>query len=89
MNLQNKKKWSLYCSYYANKTLMSSPSSVWSKSIDLYTAKYHHLLFLRDFSAGVEDTYLKNFCRNYNLTSMVKKPTFHKNPEKPSSIDLI
>ena len=32
---------------------------------------------------------MKYFCKSYNLTNLIKQPTFFKNPEKPSCIDLI
>ena len=37
----------------------------------------------------MEDSSLKIFCSNYNLTSMINKPTCYKNPGKPTCIDLI
>ena len=47
-------------------------------------------MFLGDFNAGgVEDSSLKNFCSSYNLISMINRPTYFKNPEKPSCIDFI
>ena len=45
--------------------------------------------FLGDFNAGVKDTSVKSFCRSYNLTSMINKPTCYKNPDIPSCIELI
>ena len=60
-----------------------------SKCTDIYTSKFDNLIFLGDFNAGVEDTDIKNFCSSYNLTSMVNKAMCHKNPDKPTCIDLI
>ena len=60
-----------------------------SKNTDLYLTKYDQLLFLADFNAEVEDSYVKTFCSTYNLTSMINRPTCYKIPEKPSCIDLI
>ena len=57
--------------------------------MDLFTTKYEHLLFLGDFNAGMEDSAIKILCSNYNLTSMINKPTCYKNPDKPTCIDLI
>ena len=37
----------------------------------------------------MEDSSIKIFCSNFNLTSMINKPTSYKNPDKPTSIDLI
>ena len=60
-----------------------------SKSLDLFTAKYERLFFLGDFNAEMEDSSIKTFCSNFNLTSMINKPTCYKNPDKPTCIDLI
>ena len=89
INLQNKKKWLLWCSYNPKKDLITQHLYVLSKSIDVFTSKYDNLLFIGDFNAGLEDTSVKNFCRSYNLTSMINQPTCYKNPERPSNIDLI
>ena len=32
---------------------------------------------------------MKAFCDNYNLTSLIKRPTCYKNPNNPTCIDLI
>ena len=37
----------------------------------------------------VDNNDLKNFCKSYNLKSLVRVPTCFKNPENPSCIDLI
>ena len=37
----------------------------------------------------MEDSSIKIFCSNYNLTSMINKPTCYNNPDKPTCIDLI
>ena len=34
------------------------------------------------------DLSIKIFCSNYNLTSMINKPTCYKNQDKPTCIDL-
>ena len=60
-----------------------------NKSMDLFTTKYERLLFLSDFNEVMEDLPRKTFCSNYNLTSMINKPTCYKNPDKPTCTDLI
>ena len=89
INLRNKKKWLLSCSYNPKKTSLSNHIAELSKSLDLFTTKYERLLFLGDFNAGMEDSSIKIFCSNFNLTSMINKPTCYKNPDKPTCIDLI
>ena len=68
INLRNKKKWLISCSYNPKKTSLSNHIAALSKSLDLFTTKYEHLLFLGDFNAGMEDSSIKIFCNNYNLT---------------------
>ena len=89
INLQNKKKWMISRSYNPKKTSLSNNIAELSKSLDLFSTKYERLLFLGDFNAGIEDSSIKIFCSNYNLTSMINKPTCYKNPDKPTRIDLI
>ena len=57
--------------------------------MDLFPTKYERLLFLGDFNAGMEDSSIKIFCSNYNLTSMINKPTCNKDPDESTCIDLI
>ena len=89
INLRNKKKWLLSCSYNPKRAQMSNHLAEISKITDLYLTKYDQLFFLGDFNAGLEDISVKNFCSSYNLTSMNNKPTCFKNPDNPSCIDLI
>ena len=41
-----------------------------------------------DFNEGPENTYIKTFCNNFDVTNLIKEPCF-KNPENLSCIDLI
>ena len=84
----HKKKRLISCSYNPKKALIASHMAVLSKNIYIYTTKYDNL-FLGDFNAGFEDALTKIFCLAYSLTGMINKPTYYKNPEKPSCIDLI
>ena len=58
------------------------------KSLDLHLNRYENVILLGDFNGSIEDSFMKNFCENYDLKSLIKKPTCFKNPEKPSCIDL-
>ena len=42
-----------------------------------------------DFNVGVSDPHLNDFCNAYNLSSLIKEPTYYKNPDNQSCIDLI
>ena len=73
LSLRNK-KWLICCSYNPRKVLIADHLSALGKTTDVYTSKYDNLLFLGDFNAGMEDTSVRNFCSDYNLTSMINKP---------------
>ena len=88
INLHNKKKWLISCSYNPKRASVANHLSALSKCTDIYTFKYDNLIFLGDLNAGVEDTDIKIFCSSYNLTSMVNKATFNNNPDKPTCIDF-
>ena len=60
-----------------------------SKSLDIHLNRCENAILLGDFNASIEDSFMKNFCENYDLRSLVKEPTCFKNPENPSCIDLI
>ena len=62
------------CSYNPKKTYLSNHIAELSKSLDLFTTKYERLLFLGDLNAGMEDSSIKIFCSNFNLTSMINEP---------------
>ena len=52
INLRNKKKWLLSCSYNPKKTSLSNHIAELSKSLDLFTTKYERLLFLGECGNG-------------------------------------
>ena len=72
-----------------HKNNLGSHLTVITKALDTYYGKYENVVFLRDFTAEIEETTMKSFCESYNLTDLIKQPTCFKNPEKPSCIDLI
>ena len=55
INLRNKKKWLISCSYNPKKTSLSNHIAAFSKNLDLFTTKYERLIFLGDFNAEMED----------------------------------
>ena len=60
-----------------------------SKSLDKTMANYDNILILGDFNSTMSDVPMKNFCELYNLENLIKEPTCYKNPNNPSSIDVI
>ena len=41
-----------------------------------------------DFKPKMSETSMNSFCNLYNLKCLVQEPTYYKNPERPSCIDL-
>ena len=50
INLHNKKKWLISCSYNPRRTSIANHISALSKSTYRYTSKYNNLIFLCDIS---------------------------------------
>ena len=83
------KKWLLSCSYNPQRSLISEHLSIIGKDLDLLSANYDQILLIGDFNAEPHDHFLMNFCDVYNLKNLIKVPTCFKNPETPTSIDLM
>ena len=48
------------------------------------------MLTLGDFNVAIDDEpHTKCFCETYNLTNLIKQPTYYKNPDNPTRVDLI
>ena len=73
ISLQNQKKWLISCSYNPKTTSLSNHIAALTKGLDLFTTKYERSLSLGDFNAGMEDSSMKIFCNNHDLTSMYYK----------------
>ena len=59
------------------------------KNLDSYSSKYENFILLGDFNVKPTEDATEEFMKVYNLKNLVKGPTCFKNPDKPSSIDLI
>ena len=84
-----KKKWLISCSYIPNKNLIQSHLLQISNKLDLCSLIYDNFILMGDFNTEPHDTYMEDFCLNYNLSNLIKEPTCFKNTENPSCIDLI
>ena len=60
-----------------------------STGLDQFSATYDNLILLGDFNVDPEEVNMSDFLNIYNLKNLVKLKTCFKNPENPSSIDLI
>ena len=83
------KKWLLSCSYNSHRTLISEHLSIIGKDLDLLSANYDKIFLMGDFNAEPHDQFFIDFCDVYDLKNLMKVPTCFKNPERPTSIDVI
>ena len=88
INLQ-KKKWLLCCSYDPNKNTIKSHIEILHKGLALYSSKYENVIVLGNFNVGMDNSDMAVFCDTYDFKCLIKEPTYYKNPENPSCIDLI
>ena len=84
-----KKKWLLSCSYNPNKSTITDHLEILKRNLDLYSAHYENLIIIGDFNTDINESCMKSFCESYTLSSLIKEPICHKNPQNPSCIDLI
>ena len=55
----------------------------------LYSSSYENLIIVGDFTVCVEGSCMSRFCDTFGPENLIKDATCYKNPENPSSIDLI
>ena len=60
-----------------------------SKNLDKIMANYDNIVILGDLNSTMCNVPMKNFCELYNLENWITEPTCYKNPNNPSSIDVI
>ena len=88
MNLR-KEKWLLSCSYNPNRENIENHLETLSKSLTLYSYSYENLIIVGDFNICVEEISMTGFWDTFGLKSLIKDAACYKNPENPSSTDLI
>ena len=84
-----KTKWLLCCSYNANRCKIDFHLENLSGSLALYSSCYENFIIIGDFNVETNDSAISVFSGTYDLKSLIKEPTYYKNPNKPYCIDLI
>ena len=59
------------------------------QNIDSLVWKYKNITLVGDFNSCMDDSLITGFSETYKLHSLVKHPTYLRNPENPSCIDLL
>ena len=88
INLQ-KTKWFLYCSYNPYRCKIDFHLENLNRSLALYSSHYENFIIIGDFNVAANDSAISIFRDTYDLKSLIKEPTCHKNPNKPFCIDHI
>ena len=84
-----KAKWLLCCSCNPNRCKIDFHLENLNRSLALYSSHYENFIILGDFNVEANDSAVSVFSDTYDLKSLIKEPTYYKNPNKPSCIDLI
>ena len=63
-----KVRWLLYCSYNPNKNNIHAHLENLDRRLALYSSSYENYIMMSDFNVGPENTYIKSFCDNFDLT---------------------
>ncbi len=84
-----KTKWLLMGGYNPHKGSISYYLSHVSKQLDKFLPNYENILILGDLNSTIRENDMQNFCEMYNLKNLINEPTCYKNPDNPSSIDII
>ena len=87
MNLRSK-KWSMCFTNNFNKYLLEHHLNQIQAQLEIFCKNYEHLPIMGDFSANISEPTLTSFCTLFKLKNLVKEPTYYKNPNNPSCIDL-
>ena len=88
LNLR-KKKIILCCSYNPHKNLISNHLNILGKILDTQMKIYENFLIVGNFNFEMSESAMENFCGTYLLHNLIKDPTYFKNSDKPSCIDLL
>ena len=84
-----KTKWLLVGGYNPQKESISYFLDHISKGIDKNLSSHENFLIMGDFNCPMSEKVMKEFCDTYDLENLIKKPTCYKNPNNPSSIDVM
>jgi len=84
-----KTKWLLIAGYNPKKENISYFLNHVGVEIDKLLVNYGNIFMLGDLNSTILERPMINFCETYNLRNLIKEPTCYKNPNNPSSIDVM
>ena len=57
--------------------------------LHLYSSEYKYVILPGDLNVETKEPCIRSFLELYGLRNLISEPTCYKNPENPSSINLI
>ena len=84
-----KNKWLIFGGYNPKKENIEYFLDTLSSNLNNKLDKYDSFLLIGDFNSQITEKDIEYFCKIYNLCNLIKEPTCYKNPNNPSSIDLM
>ena len=78
----------LCCSYNLDSNNIKNHLSALSVSLDILFSIWTFIV-MGDLNVEVENRDMEEFCKNYNLKSLIPVPTCYKSPKNSLYIDLI
>ena len=88
LNLRKKKRL-LCCTYNPSRSFISHHLSTIGNNIDLLLTNYENFFLMGDLNVEGHNGFLKEFCDLYNFKNLIKVPICFKNPDFPTSIDVM
>ena len=76
-------------SYNPHKSLIGNHLDAVSKTLDLHSLLYDKIISLGNFNTETDEQLMKSFSDNYSLKGLIRQPTYYKDFEKSTCIDLI
>ena len=76
-------------SYSSSKSQISHHLECLNSFLDEHSKKYENYVFIGDFNVNKSDSSMKEFCSLNGLKNLMNEPTYYKNSEKATCIDLI
>ena len=82
-------KWLLFGGYNPHKDFIKDFLSEVSEQLDNFMQNYENFMLIGDFNSEVTESPMIDFTNMYNLKNLISDPTCFKNPDRPTSIDVM
>ncbi len=88
INLKNC-KWLLFGGYNPHKDFIKDFLSEVSAQLDNFMQNYENFMLIGDFNSEITESSMIDFMNMHNLKNLISDPTCFKNPDRPTSIDVM